>query len=296
MEYLTSGQIAKINRVGEKALRIYEKKGLLVPEATDPDTGWRQYSAQQSFKLDFILQLQQIGLSLDEIAEINEQKDIAQLRDVLSQHRQNLSGQIRQLEIALTVADDFVKGCNDYLSHPPYNKIILEQLPPRPILKFPVPAAGETDTRVKPNLIGQWDAIVRYARQQIIDEGYPPVLFRDLGSLLSLEGASEDDTEHPFVTDVFVYLDEQSAQDYPETVTLERGTCLTLRGDTAYTEDGLSLNEEQIRRMAEYAERIGMVPIAEPFGETLCSWPRLLDESYHQEYRLCLPVAYAECA
>lgn len=57
MGMLTSGQMGKANRVSEKAMRIYEKKGLLEPEHIDEETGWRYYSIEQSTKFDLILEL-----------------------------------------------------------------------------------------------------------------------------------------------------------------------------------------------------------------------------------------------
>jgi len=41
------GEIAAFFNVSVKAIRIYEKKGILIPAKTDPDTGYRYYTANQ---------------------------------------------------------------------------------------------------------------------------------------------------------------------------------------------------------------------------------------------------------
>ena len=52
--YLTIGQMAKLNRISEQTLRLYEKKGLLPPAAKDESTGYRFYDIRQSAVLDMI--------------------------------------------------------------------------------------------------------------------------------------------------------------------------------------------------------------------------------------------------
>lgn len=58
MKRLSIGQMAKMNRVSEKALRLYHENGILVPAYVDESSGRRYYDIQQSTKLDMILQLQ----------------------------------------------------------------------------------------------------------------------------------------------------------------------------------------------------------------------------------------------
>ena len=64
------GEIAAFYNVSRKAIRLYEKKGLLTPEVTDPETGYRYYSADQVKQLDALLELKALGFSLVEIKSI----------------------------------------------------------------------------------------------------------------------------------------------------------------------------------------------------------------------------------
>ena len=64
------GEIAAFFNVSVKAIRIYEKKGILVPAKIDPDTGYRYYTADQVQTLNALLELKTLGFSLSEIKNI----------------------------------------------------------------------------------------------------------------------------------------------------------------------------------------------------------------------------------
>lgn len=64
------GEVAAFFNVSVKAIRIYEKKGIIVPAKIDPDTGYRYYSANQVQTLNALLELKMLGFSLAEIKNI----------------------------------------------------------------------------------------------------------------------------------------------------------------------------------------------------------------------------------
>jgi DNA-binding transcriptional MerR regulator len=67
---LKIGEIASFFGISVKAMRIYEKKGLLIPIKMDPDTGYRYYTPGQVITLNVLLALKPIGFSLGEIGDI----------------------------------------------------------------------------------------------------------------------------------------------------------------------------------------------------------------------------------
>lgn len=67
---LRIGEIAAFFNVSVKAIRIYEKKGILIPAKIDPDTGYRYYTVDQVQTLNALLDLKRIGFSLDEIRDV----------------------------------------------------------------------------------------------------------------------------------------------------------------------------------------------------------------------------------
>ena len=95
------GEFSQFMQVTVKTLRHYEQKGLLVPDETDPWTGYRYYSLAQMQKLASIRNLQRLGFSLDEIKDLYDESEhvpsIVQIDDKI----RSTEAQIAQLEMRL---------------------------------------------------------------------------------------------------------------------------------------------------------------------------------------------------
>ena len=68
------GEIADFFGVSRKAMRLYEKKGIIKPVKVDATNGYRYYSAEQVQQLNALLELKALGFSLDEIKMIIDGK------------------------------------------------------------------------------------------------------------------------------------------------------------------------------------------------------------------------------
>jgi DNA-binding transcriptional MerR regulator len=66
----TVGEFSRLARVSKRLLRYYDEIGLLRPVQTDKFTGYRYYSAEQMPRLNRILALKDLGLSLDQIQRL----------------------------------------------------------------------------------------------------------------------------------------------------------------------------------------------------------------------------------
>ncbi len=64
------GEFSQISRVPAKTLRYYDELGLLKPAQVDRFTGYRYYTAEQLTRLNRILALKELGLSLEQIADL----------------------------------------------------------------------------------------------------------------------------------------------------------------------------------------------------------------------------------
>lgn len=68
------GEIAAFFGVSRKAMRLYEKKGIIKPVKVDAENGYRYYSAEQVQQLNALLELKTLGFSLDEIKMVLDGK------------------------------------------------------------------------------------------------------------------------------------------------------------------------------------------------------------------------------
>ena len=67
---LKIGEVADFFQISVKAVRIYEKKGIIEPAYVDPESGYRYYTPDQLHQLAALLELKALGFSLDEIKDV----------------------------------------------------------------------------------------------------------------------------------------------------------------------------------------------------------------------------------
>ncbi|CAM5271012.1 hypothetical protein SALBM217S_03968 [Streptomyces griseoloalbus] len=104
-ELLSIGAFAARSRLSAKALRLYDRLGLLAPARVDADTGYRYYRADQVERARLVALLRQLDMPLARIAEVVDAGDgAAQARrldaywaDVEARHasRRTLAGYLR---------------------------------------------------------------------------------------------------------------------------------------------------------------------------------------------------------
>ncbi|MFI8961672.1 MerR family transcriptional regulator [Streptomyces sp. NPDC053493] len=70
MTRLTIGEIATRSRLSPKALRLYDRLGLLAPATVDPATGYRGYAVEQVERARLIALLRRIKMPLAEIGDL----------------------------------------------------------------------------------------------------------------------------------------------------------------------------------------------------------------------------------
>ena len=109
------GEFSLIAQVSGRLLRYYDEIGLLSPQYTDPQTGYRYYSAGQLPRLNRILVLKELGLGLDQIAQLLDQDTSSEaIRGMLllrkaqiSQAMQDDVAQLQLVEARLDQIDAF---------------------------------------------------------------------------------------------------------------------------------------------------------------------------------------------
>ena len=69
-DFMLIGEVADFFGVTRKAIRLYEKKGIIKPVEVDPNNGYRYYSVEQVQQLNALLELKAMGFSLDEIKTV----------------------------------------------------------------------------------------------------------------------------------------------------------------------------------------------------------------------------------
>lgn len=80
VDQIPIGRFSSVTRLTRKALRYYEEKGLLVPGAKDPFTGYRYYTGDQIQRGVKIRHLSDLGFTVDAMAEYLEVEETGDKR------------------------------------------------------------------------------------------------------------------------------------------------------------------------------------------------------------------------
>lgn len=101
---LTIGQAARLAGVTAKALRHYDRIGLLRPAMVDPVTGYRRYRREQVDQARLIRRLREFELPLEEIRRLLE-FDRDALTIALRAHRRRIDARVTRLRGVLHALD-----------------------------------------------------------------------------------------------------------------------------------------------------------------------------------------------
>lgn len=96
-EYFLIGEVSRLFHISISTLRYYDRSGLVRPEYTDPDTGYRYYSTRQFERLNTIRYLRALDMPLGEIADFLENRSIGQIQCMLEKQQENVHR--KQLEL-----------------------------------------------------------------------------------------------------------------------------------------------------------------------------------------------------
>ena len=100
MQLYSIGQASSLIGLPIGTIRYYDSIGLCSPSYTDENSGYRYYSIDDIFRLDFIRTLgPQLGMPLKTIQQyIEDSNEPGALIEYLSKQEQELDSQIRELQ------------------------------------------------------------------------------------------------------------------------------------------------------------------------------------------------------
>ena len=106
----TIGQLAKLAGISTKTLRVYERKGLLVPERNE-DNRYRLYGGEAVRTLEKIQLMKWLDFSLDQIAEFLQLYENVSREKMLLEQKRLLEKKRAQLNTVIAHVDRAVQEC-----------------------------------------------------------------------------------------------------------------------------------------------------------------------------------------
>ncbi len=128
------GAFSKIAQVSGRLLRYYDEIGLLSPEATDPETGYRYYNAQQLPRLNRILVLKELGLSLEQISRLLDQHiTVDEIRGMMTLRKAQIEQTVQTEMARLRAVEARLQQINTHgqIQEP---DVVLKAIPAQPFL------------------------------------------------------------------------------------------------------------------------------------------------------------------
>lgn len=135
--YIPIGKMAEINHTTVATLRLYDQKRLLSPRYIDPQTGYRYYSMDQSYRFDLICYMKDLGMSLGEIEYIFQKEDIMVIEDILSRKHEQLHTQLRTVKARHNAVERAIASIERCRKSPATGTITLEYIDRRTIWSLP---------------------------------------------------------------------------------------------------------------------------------------------------------------
>jgi DNA-binding transcriptional MerR regulator len=96
---MSIGTFSRLTGLTPKALRIYERRGLLRPARVGPDNGYRYYEVKQLRQAEIVRLLRTLGLPIAHICDVLESASPEELDSVLAVEKRRLEHQMRQLAV-----------------------------------------------------------------------------------------------------------------------------------------------------------------------------------------------------
>jgi effector-binding domain-containing protein len=103
------GRFSLITRLSQKALRLYDERGLLVPQEKDAFTRYRYYTGSQIARGVSIKTLCELGFPLTEIEMLlsaKERNDTGTIRSLFARRRTEIRSEVNRLQVIEAILKD----------------------------------------------------------------------------------------------------------------------------------------------------------------------------------------------
>jgi MerR family mercuric resistance operon transcriptional regulator len=109
---LTIGRLARAAGVNVETIRYYQRIGL-IDEPGKPEHGYRKYSTATVEQIMFVKRAQQLGFSLQEIADLMALGDghCHDVREHAEKKREKIDSQIQDLQALRKTLDQLINAC-----------------------------------------------------------------------------------------------------------------------------------------------------------------------------------------
>ena len=198
-DYLSIGEMAKMNHITVTTLRLYDELDLLKPVYVNPETNYRYYDIKQNARLDLIQYMKELQMNLKEIKELLDKEDINLIEAILIKKKQQLSIQINDLQRTKDAISRTIYSLERYRKSPPSGTITLEYIDRRRIYVM------NTDINFYEHDLDVYEHLLNQLKNNMLSRHYSQIYYCNAGTFLSKERFLKQE----FISDrIFVFVDD----------------------------------------------------------------------------------------
>lgn len=193
-DFYTIGEVSKIKDITIKALRFYDRIGLLKPHHIDSSNQYRYYHIKQFVHIDIIKAARNMDISPNDLVPYFQSKDSKGLIGFLDSHKEKTQQKIIILKNIVIGIDQVKNTIYNAESVANENQVYTRQLPERHIITLPyykskteediIRDYSDLDITVsKRGLINRYEAGLLFTKHA--DDFYPSHLFTSISDAVS---------------------------------------------------------------------------------------------------------------
>ncbi|HEX2944908.1 MAG TPA: MerR family transcriptional regulator [Clostridia bacterium] len=133
-DFFSIGEISQITGITIKALRFYERIGLIKPSYKDPSTKYRYYSMEQYIQFEIIKASRVMGISPKNIKVMLDQRNNNTLLAFLSQQVENAARKISELQRTISLINTVKNNIQNSISSVANQDLYFKEIPLRTVI------------------------------------------------------------------------------------------------------------------------------------------------------------------
>lgn len=197
-EYISIGEMAKINGISVATLRLYDEMGLLEPVYVNPQTNYRYYDITQNARLDLIQYMKELGMNLKEIKESLEKEDLTLIEAILIQKRKALELEVERKRRQKDALSRMIYSLERYRKSPKAGTITLEYISQRKIYIM------KNDVNFYEYDVRTYENLLKKMKKQLLENDLPQLYYTNTGAFIK----KDDFLQQRYISgDMFVFVD-----------------------------------------------------------------------------------------
>lgn len=276
MEYLSIGEMAKLNHISEQTLRLYDKTGLISPCCRGDGNGYRYYDIRQSAVLDIIQYMKSLGMSLKEISAQLNNPDINYIEAVLRRRQEQVDDEIKALKVQRRAIERTIESFEHYRASPPDGTVVIEYIGRRQMYLI------DSGINFYDYDIDEYERLLRELKESLSSNQLPQVYFCNAGTVLRRDRLLKKDFN---ATELFVFVDREFV-DEGLTVSIPSGNYLCIYCDSFYKE------KEYALRLLDEASAKGYTVTGDYLCESIADIPVVDTTARGMFLRLQVPIKF----